>query len=285
MFVQRGGCTRIVLVLISQGSVTGQFASGLEYFVDGPVGGHLAGFDGEDFVGDGAGLLQVVGDPDAGEVTLADEGFEQGLNAAAGAFIERGGGLVKQKHFGLVGEGAGDGNPLGFSSGEREGVALGISGEADLFQEAVDLFRGHGLVALRGAVGQVFRDGTRKEVGALHHHAHAAAELARWQGLCIHSLEQDLATSWLIEAIEKAEECTFACAAGADDGEDLSALQGEGDIAQECARLGRGKHATELSGFEHQVEYFVLLSGGRKSIRYFKEECLRELREVAGAKY
>src|SRR5215471_4034374 len=64
-------------------------------------------------VGDGG----VVGDEDERELVVAAEFAQQGDDVVAGVLIEVAGGFVRQQHFGLFGEGAGDRDALLLAAG------------------------------------------------------------------------------------------------------------------------------------------------------------------------
>ncbi len=92
-------------------------------------------FEHEDPVGHGPRLLRAVRYPEAGEMALANEALEKVLDAAAGCFVQCGGGFIEKEHLGLVGQGAGDRDTLGLSAGQGERVAVGIAGQADLREQ------------------------------------------------------------------------------------------------------------------------------------------------------
>lgn len=199
---------------------------------------------------DAAGLLAAVGDPDAGEAAGADDVFESGLDAFAGGGVESGGRLVEQQDLGIVGEGAEKSDALGLAAGEGGGVALGVAGESDGFEQQVDLFGAKGFAALGGTVGDVGGDGSGEEVGALHHHADAAAQLLGRQGLGVLAVEANGSAGGLIEAVEQAQEGAFAGAAGSDDGEGFAAGDGEADVAEKESAGKQGRLAGEAEGLQ-----------------------------------
>jgi len=215
----------------------------------GSEGDDFAGFELEDAVGQ-AGLFGTVGDPDAGEVVLSDEAKDEVFDGLAVGGVEGGSGFVEEQEFGLIGEGADEGDALGFSAGERGGVSGCVAGEADFFEHGVDLFGIERDALLSGAEGDVGGDGTGKEVWALHDESDAAAQVGGPDGLCVLTVEMDDAGGGFLEAIEQAQEGTFACAAGAGDGEDFGGENLEADVGKDRPGFGRGRVMRDVDALQ-----------------------------------
>lgn len=64
---------------------------------------HMAGGEEGDAIGHATGLRDVVGDEDAGELTLFDDLPEKDFDTAFCLFIESGGGFVGKQDDGLIG--------------------------------------------------------------------------------------------------------------------------------------------------------------------------------------
>ena len=100
-----------------------------------------------------------------------------GVQHLAGQLRVKGGGrLVKQQHFGLEGDGAGDGHALLLPAGELVGVKVLAVEHTHLFQHLVGGLIGGGAVHATGgdkALQHILLDGhVAEEVEVLEHIAH-----------------------------------------------------------------------------------------------------------------
>ena len=95
----------------------------------------LAALHQADPVGQLEGLLLVVGDQDGGDAELPLDLPQVAPELGADLDVERAERLVEQQHRGLVGEGAGEGDPLLLAAGELVGVAVAEAAEAHAVEQ------------------------------------------------------------------------------------------------------------------------------------------------------
>ena len=98
----------------------------------------LAGVHDGDAVADVAGLGEVVGDHEHGEVQVADEAAEFAAEGEGDAFVEGGEGFVQQEGLGAADQGSGQGGALGLAAGDPGGTAVGQVLNAEGREQAVD---------------------------------------------------------------------------------------------------------------------------------------------------
>lgn len=180
-----------------------------------------------DAVGEAAGLEDVVGDDDDGGapilVGLEDDVFDE----ADVVGVEVGGGFVEEEELGLEDEGAGEGDALGFAAGEFGGGLVGEVEEAEAVEDGGDA-GGVTLMAELEAEVDVVADGAAEELGFLEDHGDLVAIMKGNRGVERGALVFDLAVGGGFEEGKEAEEGAFAGAAGANEGEDFTSVDGEG---------------------------------------------------------
>ncbi len=203
----------------------------------------------QDAVGE-ARLIRAVGDPDAGEAALADESKYEVFDGLAVGGVEGGGRFVEEQQFGLVGERPQNGNALGFSAGERGGVAGGKTWKANFFEHGLHGFGGKMDALLPGAEGDVAGDCAGEEIGVLHDQTDAAAEFGGRKGARVFAVEADVAGGGFFEAVEQAQEGALSGSAGTRDGEDFSGGDAEVDVLENGARFGRRGVPRDLDAFQ-----------------------------------
>jgi hypothetical protein len=134
--------------------------------------------------------------------------------------IQRGGGLVEEHHLRRHGQRAGDRNPLLLASRQHSGAGTGLVLQANSLQLSQREFLGR----VRGQPAQLARPQRdvledaqmREQVVVLKHHADALAEPV---GIVVQyrpSVEQDVATIGLVEAIQGAQQRRLTGARGPD---------------------------------------------------------------------
>ena len=116
---------------------------------DGPL------VDDEHPVGQGEGLLRVVGDDDGGQVVLPGDGLDAVLNGLLDNPVQGGQGLVQQEDPGLHHQGAGQGHPLLLTAGELVDALVQVLPQAQQVNELIHLLLGGDARLVPQAVGDV----------------------------------------------------------------------------------------------------------------------------------
>jgi hypothetical protein len=197
------------------------------------------------------GEVQGVGDDDEGEVLFTVQVDEELGEVRGGGAVERAGGFVGEEEFGLVDEGAHDGDALAFAAGELAGSVFKSRAEGDAIEEFAGAVRGAGAegAVFGGECGDedVFEDGALgQKVMALEDEADlAVAEVG--EGEVVESgevlaIEADGAGGGAVEGADDIEEGAFAGAGWADDGEGIAGREVEVDAVEdgECGARGAG---------------------------------------------
>ena len=187
---------------------------------------HAAVHDG-DAVGDGQGLLLVVGHVDRGDADLVLDALDDVAHLHAQLGVQVGKRLVHQQHVRLDDDGAGQGDALLLAAGElgrhAVGVLVDLHHAQDFVRPAVALLPGH--PAGLEAVGDVVAHGHVGEHGVvLEHHAHVAlvgGDVV--DHLVVHA---DLAAFNGVEADDHAQQRGFAAAGRAQQREKFAGLDG-----------------------------------------------------------
>ena len=214
--------------------------AGVDAVVIGAVDGdHVLGFRVEAVGGEGEGVLEAVGDEQAGgvgDVALLDDELDDG---GGGDGVEAAGGGVVEDEIGAGDDGAGDGGAAPHAAGELGGE-LGLrvveGGELEGLEGTfVGFFRGD-VIGVE-AIGDVVFDGEGvEEGGLLKDHPDAGAEgeeVALGHGLDFLAKDADGPGVWAEEAVDQLEEDTFAGAGGAEDDALLAGGDGEGDVFED----------------------------------------------------
>ncbi len=190
----------------------------------------------EDAVGVAA-HAQVVGDHDAYTVLFVDElgeGFDD-LEGKGG--IETGSRFVGEDEFGIVNEGAGDGYALALAAGKLGGQVLESIAEAQTLEKLLGACFAGGIQTAVQAQHQldVFLDiekvdqivGLEGEADLLTPEPCALgfAQIAQW-----FASEDDLAPVGGEQAGDHGQQAGFARSAGADEADEFTGIDGEGDF-------------------------------------------------------
>ncbi len=192
--------------------------------------------DGE-AVGEGFGERAFVSDHDDGHAELRLEFAEESKDGFAGGGVEIAGGLVGEKNFGAIDEGAGDGDALLFTAGKFRGAMAETMREADAFEGFADAGGTFGAIDFGEAKREldIFLEGhAREKVEGLEDHtdggAAVAGELKRVEGGDVLAVGEDGAGGGAVEAGDEVEERGFAGAGRAEEREEFVVGYGEGEF-------------------------------------------------------
>ena len=116
---------------------------------DGPL------IDDEHPVGQGEGLLRVMGDDDGGQVVLPGDGLDPALDGFLDDSVQGGQGLVQQENPGFHHQGAGQGHPLLLAAGELVDALAQVLPQAQQVDELIHLLPGGDAGLVPQAVGDV----------------------------------------------------------------------------------------------------------------------------------
>ncbi len=190
---------------------------------------------------DAVGVLngaEAVGDDDRG--AAGEQAIERFANHHLGASVHAGGGFVEDEELGIVRQGAREADQLALADGKR-GTALVDDGVETLGQGIEEMARGP-LRAGRGrrraidgcgAEANVGFERAGEQEGVLQHDAELAPQILDVQFADIDAVEKDLAALDVVEAQQELNGGGFAGAGVADDGDGLTGLDAEGDVAQD----------------------------------------------------
>ena len=149
--------------------------------------------------------------------------------------VEGAGRLVKEHHVRLHRKRADDGKTLLLSAGEPGGILIGLVGKADpgkkLHRLRLGLLLRNLFLQRRRQRDIVHAGQVRKHVEMLEHHADALTVFCDIRLFIeqLRPLKQDGALVRLLKAVQAAQERALAAAAGADDGDRLSFIEGHID--------------------------------------------------------
>ena len=189
-----------------------------------------------DPVGQGHGLLLVVGHEDDRDAQVALNLLQFFPHLLADLGVQGGEGLIQKQQGGLEQQGAGNGDTLLLAAGELAGILLLRSAHRNELQDLLDVLvdgRLGDLPQLQ-AEGQVLIDRhVGPEVVALEHHG-GGALFGRQvdNGLSIH---QDIAGSHIQETADGPQDGRFAAAGGAQKGNDFTLIDFEIDMLNAVA--------------------------------------------------
>src|ERR1700690_2941377 len=226
---------------------------GGEDFGGGCVGSDAAGVEDHDAVGEGGGEVEVVrhGQHEhAAAAQIAQETVDGDLVLE----VEECRRLIEQKRFGLLGYGRGQDDELALSARERAGMAGAERQRAGEGQRALDGFeigrRFEKAVAVRGPAHQhnLLGGEGKLDAQALRDEGDLAGEGSARPMLGLDAAVFAAAGVAGTEAGHDAEQRRFAGAVGADDGDQLGGVEGQGDGVED--RRAGVAHA----GFEEGVE-------------------------------
>ena len=201
-------------------------------------------------VGDALGEIHLVGDHHHGHA-LVGQRLHHCQHLADGLGIERRGRLVEQHDVGLHGERAGDRHPLLLAARQRRRMLARLIGQADLAQQlgGPRLGRRARHLQYRGRadadVAQHGQVGEQLEV--LEHHAYTLAqpENGAAAALDVDALEGDAPAVDRLQPVGAAQQRRLARAAGADQADDLAAVNLEADAVERHQRAVALDHLLE----------------------------------------
>ena len=219
---------------------------------------HAAVHDG-DAVGDGHGLLLIVGDVDGGDahavLNLAD-GVAH-LDAQLG--VEVGERLVHEQHVRLDDDGAGERDALLLAAGEALGQAVGVLGDLDRLEDFIDAAPDLvlGQMAVFEAEGDVLAHGhVRKDGIVLEDHADVA--LVGRDVVDDPSVEGDGAALDGVEAGDHAQQRGLAAAGGAEQREELALAHVEAEAGDDDIFAILLDDVFKVDGYAHGVSFLSL---------------------------
>ena len=210
---------------------------GSEEGVVGAGGGDAAFLHDQDLVGIADGG-KAVGD-DEGGATL-DEILEGKLDEMLGFGIDRSGGVVEDEDAGVHEQDAGNGDALFLSAGEGD-AALTDAGVVALGAVEDEFVRLSGcgsaddllICGTGGAEGDIFADGIGEEGGLLEDDADLGAEGVEGGAADVAAIDADETGGGVVKAGQEADDGGLAGAGGAEQGDDLTGLDGEVDIGED----------------------------------------------------
>ena len=225
----------------------------------------------DDAVGQGQGLVHVVGDEDDGLPQLLLEPLDQLLEGIARDGVERAEGLVHQDDLGVRGQRPNDAHALLLPAGELRGVALQKAlVQPHAFHEPLRRGAPALLVPFQKAGDQrdVLVD---RHVGhqadLLDHVADPAAQPHRVHGRDVASVQEDRSARRLRHAVDHAHAGGLSAAAGADEDDELPLVEGEGHALHGgLVALVDLRYVFEL---EHISGSFLLFSFSVPPLRVF----------------
>ncbi len=184
-----------------------------------------------------------MGDHDDGHAELRSEFAEEREDGFAGGGIEIAGGLVGEKNFRAIDEGAGDGDALLFATGEFRGAVAEAVREANALEGFADAGGTLGAVDLGQAKWQLdifFERHAREKVERLEDHSNGVAAVAgEIEGIergDIPAVGKDGAGSGAIQAGDEIEERGFSRTGGAEESEEFVVGYGEGEFVDGADR-------------------------------------------------
>ena len=185
---------------------------------------------------------------DGGQVVAFDHVAEHGQDVHLAAQVEAGGGLVQEQEFRFLDQCAGDGDLLEFAAAELVDVAQGEVVEVQPFQGRIDhaqVLFAHPPDDVRLAAHEHrVENGQPGGLGPLGHVADAERDLGGAHREHVAVLDQDLALGGRVDGVYALEQGGLAHAVGAEDGQQLAAVQ------------------VELHGVEHGIAVVAEIEAG-----------------------
>jgi hypothetical protein len=214
--------------------------------------------DGE-AVGEGFGKRAFVGDHDDGHAELGLQFAEKSEDSFAGGGIEIPRGLVGEKNFWAIDEGAGDGDALLFAAGEFRGAMAEAMRKADALEGFADASGAICAIDFGEAKWEFdifFECHAREKVEGLKDHADGVAAVAgeteRVERSDVLAVSEDGAGCRAVEAGDEIQERGFTGAGGAEETEEFVVGDGEGEFVDGAdgsfAHRVVARDAVELNG-------------------------------------
>tara|TARA_B110000037_G_scaffold222989_1_gene301126 strand:+ start:2657 stop:3508 length:852 start_codon:yes stop_codon:yes gene_type:complete len=183
-----------------------------------------------DLIADCEGVVGMVGDEEDSGLFLAKHFNGDAAQVFPEHGVEIAERLIHQEQGGAGGEGADQGDSLGFSAGELVGVSFFEAGEADGFEEIEAAFFFIGTSPFFESVGDVLSDGeVGEKIAALGDESDLALVWSyEFSGAAEESFAQgNLSFLRSFEPADGAEEARFSAAAFSDDAENLGGSESE----------------------------------------------------------
>lgn len=173
------------------------------------------------------GEIAIVRGHQESYIFSGDEVEQEVENHGAVFLVERSGGLIGEEDFGPVHEGAAEGGALALAAGELLDALVEAMAEAGTLSEFHEAGLGNATVNAGGDGGDEAVLGEREigdEIVKLEDEADLVAQQAKKIAMAIdfNSVDEDAAAIGLIETAEEMEECAFAAARGAAEGDGLA---------------------------------------------------------------
>lgn len=184
----------------------------------------------------------IVGDEDDGDALITIQILEHLEDFLGGLGIEVAGGLIGKEDGGTIDESAGDGDALLLTTGELAWGVVHALAEADFAEEFLAAIAGLAIRHARGGVGEGHDDllegaGAGEQVEVLKDKAHLAVtdESAAIVGEAgdLFAIEVVFTFGGAIETTQDVHQRGLAGAGGADECDELTPVDGEGDALQD----------------------------------------------------
>ena len=181
--------------------------------------------------------------------------------------VQSRGGLVKEHDLRLHSQSADDGNTLLLAAGEHVGILIRLVGQANALQQLHGLSVGLILLLqtqLNGGQSDVLlHRHMGEEVEMLEHHAHFPAvevDVHLFVG-DVHAVEVDVSAGGDLQQVQAPQQSRLTGTGGADDGNHLALLDGEGAVVKGLHRsvvvfLDDVLNTDELSACRHDAFSF-----------------------------
>lgn len=202
----------------------------------------------------------VVGHHHAGHADAFDDLDKLKLHLRTQLLVQSTHGLVEQQQLRTLGQRTGQGHALTLAAGQLVRLALGVLGHVHQLEHL-----GHALVdlglrqlVLLEAEGDVLRHGhVREQCVGLEHHVDRPL-VGRHVG-DVHAVEQDAPGGGTLEAGEHAQQGRLARTGAAEQGEDLTLVDGQRDVINSNGLVELLGHAVDLD--QHLFGLLVALKG------------------------
>src|SRR5579862_2714857 len=193
-------------------------------------------------IGDARRLLHIVRHDNDGATVLKLE--DEILDLCRGDGVERGARFVEQQNFRIYRQGAGDAQTLLLAAGESIGrlmqLVLDLFPQRGAAQALFHRFPQRGAAAGTvdpQAIRDVLENRLGERIGALKHHAHAAADVVYVEMENVVAIQPDLAfhaavADGFVHPVEGAQKGGLAAAGGSNECCDLPVIHLHGDVAQ-----------------------------------------------------
>jgi len=239
---------------------------GPENFVGGSAGGDGAVVEKNQLIGEGRAEVDVVGGEDHGQLLLAGELAEEFEQIDLVVQIKKRIGLIEKEDARFLDEAAGEEHALALAAGEvvdGAGEQIGQIEELGVFLDDIHVvlgFEAKDFPVGSAAESQMVADGVGGIIGGrLRQIGDAAGE--GFAGPVVQSAALPGNRAGGAEVAEEDfDEGGFAGAIGAEHGENLAGVEGEGDVVEDGFVGGVGE--VQVFGGEDWISHGALLAGG-----------------------